>query len=136
MRASTAVVNTERARETGMDAAPNVTERERRSENAKIQRLTVRSCRGWAWRSGGRRRTDMHWQGLADWNPELAELAAQLADENDEAEKARAEYEAEVCGFSPCPRCGGKGFVNPDGSAVNAFEGSDADPTIECPTCR
>ena len=36
----------------------------------------------------------------------------------------------------PCPRCNGKGFLNPDGTAVNAFEGCDSDPTIPCPACN
>lgn len=34
-----------------------------------------------------------------------------------------------------CGGCDGKGFVNPDGSAVNAFEGSDADRFLSCPQC-
>jgi hypothetical protein len=34
-----------------------------------------------------------------------------------------------------CKTCNGKMFVNSDGSANNAFEGSDRDPVIPCPTC-
>lgn len=34
-----------------------------------------------------------------------------------------------------CGTCDGKGFVNPDGTANNAFEGPDSDPTISCPAC-
>ena len=43
-------------------------------------------------------------------------------------------YHPEVAG--PCVRCHGKGFLNPDGTPVNAFEGSDYDPTMECPGCE
>ena len=35
----------------------------------------------------------------------------------------------------PCPKCGGKGFLNPDGSMNNDFQGSDGDPVIGCPAC-
>lgn len=35
----------------------------------------------------------------------------------------------------PCGTCNGKGFLNPDGSAVNAFEGNDSSPVIKCPQC-
>jgi hypothetical protein len=34
-----------------------------------------------------------------------------------------------------CAACGGKGFTNPDGSYVNAFVGSDSDPTVPCKRC-
>jgi DNA-directed RNA polymerase subunit RPC12/RpoP len=37
-----------------------------------------------------------------------------------------------------CPTCGGKGFVNEDGSLNNAFEGLDRPPVsvfIPCPDC-
>lgn len=34
-----------------------------------------------------------------------------------------------------CQTCGGKRFVNPDGSYNNAFSGSDNDPVIPCPDC-
>lgn len=37
---------------------------------------------------------------------------------------------------APCPECGGKGFVNFDGSKNNAFEGCDSDKTKPCPTCK
>ncbi len=36
----------------------------------------------------------------------------------------------------PCSKCGGKGFLNPDGTYHNAFEGSDSDPVVACPYCR
>ena len=36
---------------------------------------------------------------------------------------------------NPCPKCNGKGFVNADGSPVNAFEGSDTDPVLVCGEC-
>jgi len=36
--------------------------------------------------------------------------------------------------LNPCPTCMGKGFVNPDGSPVNAFTGSDSDPVRPCPS--
>jgi hypothetical protein len=39
-------------------------------------------------------------------------------------------------GVQPCPKCCGKGFMNPDGTAVNAFSGSDYGPTIPCPDCQ
>ena len=35
-----------------------------------------------------------------------------------------------------CETCAGKGFVNPDGSPNNAFEGSDHDATKVCPKCK
>ena len=39
-------------------------------------------------------------------------------------------------GVQPCRRCNGKGFLNPDGSPVNAFDGCDSDPVIDCPECQ
>jgi hypothetical protein len=39
-------------------------------------------------------------------------------------------------GVQPCPKCHGRGFLNPDGSPVNAFVGSDDDPVIGCPDCQ
>jgi hypothetical protein len=36
----------------------------------------------------------------------------------------------------PCGNCNGKGFLNPDGTPINAFTGSDNDPTILCPVCN
>ncbi len=33
----------------------------------------------------------------------------------------------------PCGICGGKGFINQDGSINNACEGSDSGPLIPCP---
>ena len=38
-------------------------------------------------------------------------------------------------GVQPCPRCHGKGFLNPDGTPVNAFDGLDSDPVVSCPDC-
>ena len=38
-------------------------------------------------------------------------------------------------GVQPCPRCHGKGFLNADGTANNAFLGSDQDPVMSCPDC-
>jgi hypothetical protein len=38
-------------------------------------------------------------------------------------------------GQAPCQTCDGKGFVNPDGSKNNAFEGSDVGPFLPCPAC-
>lgn len=35
-----------------------------------------------------------------------------------------------------CPTCGGKGFVNLDGTVNNAFQGCDDDPTKPCSDCR
>ena len=37
---------------------------------------------------------------------------------------------------TPCETCHGKGFVNPDGTSNNAFEGNDHDPVVPCPDCR
>ena len=62
-------------------------------------------------------------------------------------EEAKAEFlrwarvtdvveEKGVTQSAPCPECGGKGFVNHDGSKNNAFEGADSDPTKPCPTCK
>ena len=42
----------------------------------------------------------------------------------------------EFWGVQGCPKCLGKGFLNPDGTPVNAFEGCDSDPTIDCPDCQ
>ncbi len=39
-------------------------------------------------------------------------------------------------GVQACPRCAGKGFLSPDGSINNAFEGHDAGPFIDCPDCQ
>ena len=39
-------------------------------------------------------------------------------------------------GVQPCPKCGGKGFLNHDGTMNNAFMGSDSDPVISCPECN
>jgi hypothetical protein len=39
-------------------------------------------------------------------------------------------------GVQPCPTCRGKGFLNPEGTPNNAFEGSDENATIDCPDCR
>lgn len=36
----------------------------------------------------------------------------------------------------PCSTCGGKEFLNPDGTKNNAFEGSDGALMIPCPDCR
>ena len=38
-------------------------------------------------------------------------------------------------GVQPCPKCGGKGFLNSDGSYCDAYKGSDSDPVIPCPDC-
>lgn len=37
---------------------------------------------------------------------------------------------------SICKTCGNKGFVNANGSANNAFEGSDDGPFQDCPECN
>jgi hypothetical protein len=34
-----------------------------------------------------------------------------------------------------CSTCNGKGFVWPDGTADNAFEGSDYGKFMDCPDC-
>ena len=34
-----------------------------------------------------------------------------------------------------CLKCGGKRFLNADGSYCNAYKGSDSDPVIPCPEC-
>jgi hypothetical protein len=34
-----------------------------------------------------------------------------------------------------CPSCNGKGFLNPDGGPVNAFEGLDRDIFVVCKGC-
>ena len=42
----------------------------------------------------------------------------------------------EFDGVQSCPTCHGKGFLNPDGTPNNAFEGSDSSPVIACPDCQ
>jgi hypothetical protein len=38
--------------------------------------------------------------------------------------------------LEPCVTCGGKGFLNPDGSLNNAFIGSDKDLVVRCHACK
>lgn len=44
--------------------------------------------------------------------------------------RARAEMDEQIC-----PMCEGKGFVKPDGTPDDAFEGPDAGRVIPCPLC-
>lgn len=35
-----------------------------------------------------------------------------------------------------CKKCNGKGFNNPDGTAVGAYKGCDTDPVAVCKACH
>jgi ssDNA-binding Zn-finger/Zn-ribbon topoisomerase 1 len=39
-------------------------------------------------------------------------------------------------GFQSCPKCGGKGLLNADGTMNNSFEGSDSVALIPCGACQ